>query len=263
MERFIIEKMSTVPGMPVQYYFKGEDSTIFLNEAIGKNVSIKHTGRIQCLWCRSNTPKSFAQGYCYQCYSTCPETEACVLKPDLCQIQWGKARDIHWAKEHHLDKHVVYLAFTGNLKIGVTRLKQVPTRWIDQGASMAIPVLELPNRYIAGLVEKFLMKHYSDKTNWRDMLMFKSDNFDLFAESVRVIEILNPEFKQYEIIQRETYFIKYPIEQYPVNPVQLSVETNKTISKLLVGIKGQYLMFDDDSVLNVRKYGGYEIEFHF
>jgi hypothetical protein len=49
--------------------------------------------------------------------------------------------------------------------VGVTR-KQVPTRWIDQGAIEA-SIVEVPNRYLAGITEVALKNYYADKTNWR------------------------------------------------------------------------------------------------
>lgn len=263
MERFFIQKMVVKPEIPVLYTLMGVNGSILINEAVGKKVSIKHTGQIRCQWCQKITPKSYAQGYCYQCFISCPETEPCILKPDLCQIQWGKARDIQWAVEHHLEPHIVYLAYTGNVKVGVTRKSQVPTRWIDQGATIAIPVFEVPNRFIAGLIEKYLMKYYSDKTNWSEMLTTNTVNYDLFAESERVISLIHPEFRQYEITDREPYYIHYPLMHNPRKPVQVALESQPVVLKQLIGIKGQYLIFDDNSVLNIRKYGGYEIELDF
>ena len=73
----------------------------------------------------------------------------------------------------------MYLALSSNVKVGVTRKTQVPTRWIDQGASFALEIVEAPNRYLAGITEVALKKHISDKTNWRKMLKNEIADIDL------------------------------------------------------------------------------------
>ena len=62
-------------------------------------------------------------------------------------------RDLDYEKKVQLQPHVVYLAYTSGIKVGVTRKSQVPTRWIDQGATSAIEIVEVPNRYLAGASE--------------------------------------------------------------------------------------------------------------
>ncbi|HYW95194.1 MAG TPA: DUF2797 domain-containing protein [Bacteroidales bacterium] len=126
--------MSTIPGNPVGYFLDLNDrgDTFSVNELIGREIRLEFTGEIQCIKCGRFTKTSFAQGYCYPCFISAPETEECVLRPELCQAHEGIARVMEYAKEHCLIDHFVYLAFSGGLKVGVTRLTQVPTRWIDQ-----------------------------------------------------------------------------------------------------------------------------------
>lgn len=64
--------------------------------------------------------KSFAQGYCFPCFQRTPETEECVLRPELCKANEGVARDIDFAKEHCLIDHFVFLSYTINIKVRVT-----------------------------------------------------------------------------------------------------------------------------------------------
>ena len=156
-------------------------------QASGQEISMQYKGRINCLKCGRETKKSFAQGYCYPCFTTAPETEECVLRPELCRAHEGIARDMDYAKKHCLIEHVVYLSLTSGLKVGVTRNTQVPTRWIDQGAVKALELARTPNRYTAGLIEVALKSHIADKTNWRKMLSGSDPgDMDLLKEKERL-----------------------------------------------------------------------------
>jgi hypothetical protein len=84
-----------------------------------------------------------------------------------------------------LQPHIVYLALSSEVKVGVTRKTQVPTRWIDQGAIEAVSIVEVPNRYLAGITEVAL-KNYADKTNWRKMLTNSIEPVDLLAERLKL-----------------------------------------------------------------------------
>jgi hypothetical protein len=61
-----------------------------------------------------------------------------------------------------LQPHIVYLVKRGKSR-GDSKT-QVPTRWIDQGAIEAVSIVEVPNRYLAGITEVAL-NYYADKTN--------------------------------------------------------------------------------------------------
>ncbi len=165
-----ILKMQTVLNDPVSYYLPIGGNELYMNEMIGNNILLEYLGEIHCIRCGRKTSRSFFQGYCYPCYTSAPETEVCVLNPELCRAHLGEARDMEYAKGHCLIEHVVYLSITSGIKVGVTRNTQVPHRWIDQGAVMAIEMARTPNRYLAGLAEVSLKVYVGDKTNWRGML---------------------------------------------------------------------------------------------
>ena len=94
-----------------------------------------------------------------------------------------------------MQPHSVYLSFTSDVKVGVTRKSQVPTRWIDQGAIEAIEIAELPNRYLAGICEIELKKYFKDKTNWRTMLTTNKSNVDLSIKKMNVTQFFQKKQK--------------------------------------------------------------------
>jgi hypothetical protein len=259
-----IEKMATELANPVQYKLQIGDSLIEMNPLLGKQVQLKWLNKIQCMHCGKPTKKSFGQGFCYPCFMSAPETEDCVLRPELCRAHEGIARDMEWATEHCLQDHYVYLALTSDIKVGVTRQTQIPARWIDQGAWKAVKLAKTPNRYLAGLIEVELKQHIKDKTNWREMLTNKN-NTAIFPEieKQRLIALLPDNLKPYAISETELVEIQYPVIQYPKKVNSLDMEKINPITGLLTGIKGQYLMFDYKNVVNIRKYGGYVIELLF
>ena len=182
-----ISKMESSREDIVQYRLPLGNHKINMNELIGQNIQLEFRGQIHCIKCGRETRKSFAQGYCYPCFTTAPETEECVLRPELCRAQEGEARDMEYAEKHCLTDQVVYLSITSGLKVGVTRSTQVPTRWIDQGALRAIEFARTPNRYTAGLMEVAMKNHIADKTNWRKMLSGSDQgHMDLVKEKQRL-----------------------------------------------------------------------------
>ncbi len=260
----ILRKMNAMVNDIVQYYLPVGDEIVFMNQLLGQTLRIEYLEEIYCIKCGRKTNKSFAQGYCYPCYINSPETEECVLRPELCRAHEGIARDIKYAKENCLIDHIVYMAETGGLKIGVTRITQLITRWIDQGASKIIKIAVTPNRYFAGLIEVALKKYYSDKTNWRKMLMNKNEiKYDLIKEKMIAIEKLPHQYKSFVTDDNEILNFKYPISLFPEKIKTIDFMNNKKIKGKLSGIKGQYLIFSDGNVINIRKYGGYLVEIEF
>lgn len=255
----VLKKMSARHSNPVEY-FMGDANEISCNQLIGKNIKLEFTGKIHCLHCGKITKKSFGQGYCYPCFISIPETEDCVLKPELCQAHLGIARDMEFAKEHCLIDHVVYIAFSSEFKVGITRISQVPTRWIDQGATAAIKIAIVPNRYTAGMVEVALKKHFTDKTNWRLML---TDKFSITPDFKQAIEIVSnqmpQEYQKYIIANQENYSFTYPVNKYPAKINSFDFDKNPVLEGVLSGIKGQYLIFENGNVINIRKFGGYRV----
>jgi len=254
-------KMETKLAKPVEYELPIGDELVYMNNLIGKYIVFKWDKEIYCVACGRKTSKSFAQGFCYPCFLSAPETSECILRPELCQAQDGIARDMDWAENHCLHDHFVYLAISSGVKVGVTRSAQIPTRWIDQGAWQAIRLAQTPNRYTAGLIEVVLKQHISDRTQWQRMLKNQLiEGVDLKEKKKEMIAHLAPELQNYESEDNEITEITYPVTEYPEKVKSLSFDKLEEITGRLWGIKGQYLIFDDGTVLNMRKHTGYLVD---
>lgn len=244
----------------VSYQICSKDGKISISELLGKEIEMQFTGTIRCIACGKVTKKSFGQGYCYPCFISSPETEECVLKPHLCQAHLGIARNMEFAAQHCLTDHYVYLAISGGLKVGVTRHTQIPTRWIDQGASQGLIVAQTPNRYLAGTIEVELMKTFSDKTNWRAMLTNKDPDIDLKEKRKSLATLLDTNLSKYLTDKFEPTKLLYPVISYPTKVSSLNFDKTPTIRGNLQGIRGQYLIFEEGQVINLRTFSGYEVE---
>ena len=264
MKQGVLFKMQAESGDEVSYYLTLGTDRIKMNSLLGKPVAFNYLGTIHCIRCGKVTGKSFAQGYCYPCFTTAPETSECVLRPELCRAHEGVSRDMDWSRDHCLQDHFVYLALTSGLKVGVTRSSQVPVRWIDQGALKAIRLARTPNRFLAGRIEVTLKAHMSDRTNWRNMLTNNIDgDIDLRREKERAAGLLDSGLSEYITEDDEITEIRYPVMKYPQKVKSLGFDKTKFIEAVLTGIKGQYLIFEDGSVLNIRKHGGYLVAMEF
>lgn len=242
----------------VQYTLLVGEERVALNSKIGTQVEIEYLEKINCIHCGRLTKTSYAQGFCYKCFTTLPQTDRNIVNPELDTAHLGISRDMEWAKKVSLSKHYVYLANTGEIKVGVTRHSQIPTRWIDQGADSAIIIAETPNRHIAGTLEVYLKRFFSDKTKWKNMLSKKNNNIDIIAEKKKAFELVHPEFKQYFIDNTEVINLNFPINNYPEHILQnINMEKMKKYKGILKGIKGQYMIFESGDVLNIRKHGGF------
>ncbi len=253
--------MSTELADTIKYRLPIGGKELEMSDFLGKEICLEYMGEIHCVKCGRKTNKSFSQGFCYPCFATAPEAEECVLRPELCLAHEGKARDMEYAERNCLTEQVVYLSVTSGLKVGVTRNTQVPTRWIDQGAVSAIELSRTPNRYTAGLVEIALKAHMKDKTNWRAMLKneIKFEG-DLLEEKKRATDLLPAELAEFRSENDQITHIKYPVLRYPEKVVSLNFDKDPMVKGVLAGIKGQYLIFDDDRVINIRKFGGYLVK---
>lgn len=140
--------------------------------------------------------------------------------------------------------------------MGVTRKQQVPTRWIDQGAHEAIEIVEVPNRYLAGITEVALKEHVADKTNWRKMLKNDIEDESLITWRNKLKQFIPEEAMPYFIESNTETLINFPVTQYPTKPKSLNLIKTPTYTGTLVGIKGQYLIFEDETVFNVRSNEG-------
>lgn len=258
-----LTKMRSKLEEKVQYSLVYEDTTIDMNSLIGSPIRMFHTGKKQCMSCGKFVKKLFAQGFCYDCFASAPEASPCIINPELCEGHLGGGRDPEWEQRNHVQPHVVYLAANSTLKIGVTRATQIPTRWIDQGASYVIRVAETPYRKLAGDIEVALKGTFTDKTNWRAMLKNEIGDFDLEEEKWQIEELLPRDLVEYMTENDEIVHIEYPVLQYPEKVVSVNFDKEAEIKGVLNGIKGQYLLLDNNRVLNIRKHEGYYIEFDY
>lgn len=255
----VLTKMRTEITDVVQYYLLWENDFINFNQLIDKKISLNFL-KYQCLSC-GKEKKIYRQGFCFDCFSSIPQAGDWVINPELSKAHLGEEdRDLEFEKKAQLTPHVVYLANSSDVKVGVTRRNQIPTRWIDQGAHEAIEIVEVPNRYLAGITEVALKTHVSDKTNWRKMLT--NDILDLNLEEVRekLKEFIPDEAKEYYIENNKETEIKFPVKQFPEKVKSLNLVKNPFYEGVLKGIKGQYLIFDDGTVFNVRGNEGLVVE---
>ena len=254
-------KMVTKLANPIEYELPIGDELVYMNHLIGKYITFKWLKEIYCVVCGRKTNKSFAQGFCYPCFLNAPETSECIFRPELCQAQDGIARDMDWSEAHCLQYHFVYLAISSGVKVGVTRSGQIPTRWIDQGAWQAIKLAKTPNRYTAGLIEVALKEHISDRTNWQRMLKNQLiEEVNLTVTKKEMIAHLPSDLQNYISEENDITEINYPVNVYPEKVKSLSFDKLEEITGRLWGVKGQYLIFDDGTVLNMRKHTGYMVD---
>lgn len=255
----VLTKMETEFSSPIQYYLVFEKDFLNMNQLLDKNISIKFV-KYQCLNCGLNKP-IFRQGFDRQCFYEVPQAADWIMRPELSKAHLGvKDRDLEFEKRAQLQPHIVYLANSSNVKVGVTRKNQVPTRWIDQGAHEAIEIVEVPNRYLAGITEVALKDHIADKTNWRKMLKNDIEDENLADWRERLEPYIPDEAKDYFIAHNTETNIDFPVNKYPVKPKSLNIVKEQFYSGKLVGIKGQYLIFDDETVFNIRSNEGLVVE---
>lgn len=251
-----LNKMRTELGDEVQYFLPLGDTEVHLNPLIGQPVSLHYQGAINCTHCGRKTKKSFSQGYCYPCFKSLPQCDQCIMKPELCHFHEGTCRDASWGEQFCFQDHYVYLANSSGVKVGITRGTQIPTRWIDQGAIEALPILKVSTRLQSGQVEILIGKHVADKTNWRKMLKNDIEDESLITWRNKLKQFIPEEAMPYFIESNTETLINFPVTQYPTKPKSLNLIKTPTYTGTLVGIKGQYLIFEDETVFNVRSNEG-------
>lgn len=256
----VLSKMPTEIGNPIQYYLVFESSFLNVNQLIDKEISLQLVGH-QCLNC-GKKKKIFRQGFCYDCFYSSPSVGDWIMKPELSTAHLGIAdRDLAYEQKVQLQPHIVYLALSSEVKVGVTRKTQMPTRWIDQGAEKAIVLVEVPNRYLAGITEVALKNHFADKTNWRKMLTNTFETADLVQEKAKVQTWLPEEVLDYFSLEKnEMTTLHYPVINYPTKVTSLNLDKTPFYQGKLIGIKGQYLLFSDGTVFNIRSNEGYVVQ---
>lgn len=252
----VLRKMKTEIGNPIQYFLVFENDFINMNQALDKEVQIDFI-KFQCLNCGRDLP-IFRQGFCKTCFFETPLAGDWIMKPELSTAHLDKAdRNLEFEKKMQLQPHIVYLANSSNVKVGVTRKSQVPTRWIDQGAHEAIEIMEVPNRYLAGITEVALKAHVSDKTSWQKMLKNDIEDVDLVEWREKLKSSIPEETIAYFINDKQETLLEFPVLQYPEKVKSLNLDKTPSYKGTLKGIKGQYLIFDDNTVFNVRSSEGY------
>jgi hypothetical protein len=264
-----LRKMRVEEGDPILYTLPVGDESVALNPLLGKAIGIRLTGNIHCVACGRKMRKSFNQGHCFPCFRDLARCDGCIVRPERCHYHLGTCREPAWGEANCLRPHLVYLANSSGVKVGITREPQVPTRWIDQGAAEALPIARVASRRLSGLMEVVFKEYVSDRTDWRRMLKGEPEPVNLKARRDALLaqcdEALShltdehdsaaPEF----IADAECRAFRYPVLEYPLKVTAINLEKTPQVEGTLLGIKGQYLILDN-GVLNVRKYGGYEIE---
>jgi len=248
---------------PVSYRLELGGQQVNLNEWLGRQVRIEFLQQIECIHCGRVTRKSFSQGYCYPCFNSLAQCDLCIMSPEKCHFHLGTCRQPDWGMSHCMRPHIIYLSNTSGVKIGITRETQLPTRWIDQGAIQAIPVLRVSKRYHAGLIEHAFRQYVSDRTNWRNMLKNEVEEIDLYqvfkSYWPQVKAQLDPELiaDAEEIASADGALkLNYPALSYPLKVNSFNLDKQPLVEGKLDAIKGQYLILDN-GVINIRKYGGY------
>lgn len=266
--RGALSKMSVRLEAPVQYGFRLGEAEIAANPLIGKQLRLEFLGAIHCIHCGRKTKKSFSQGYCYPCFTKLAQCDSCIVSPEKCHFEQGTCREPEWGERFCMTDHVVYLANSSGIKVGITRASQVPTRWIDQGATQALPIVRVATRQQSGFVEDLLRSQVADRTNWRAMLKgdapaldlaaIRDQLFDSCAEGMRALQDrfgLQAIQPVSDVLPIE---INYPVDAYPTKVVSFDLDKTPVVEGTLRGIKGQYLILDT-GVINLRKYTAYQL----
>jgi len=267
-----IRKLRSELNETVDYFLPLGDEEIYLNPFLGQKMALNFLGDIQCLNCGRKTNKSFSQGYCFPCMRSLARCDLCIMKPETCHYHEGTCREPEWGQKNCFVPHFVYLSNTSGLKVGITRHSQIPTRWIDQGATQATIMFKVATRQQSGFIEMAFKDRIADKTNWRTMLKGNAEDKNLLEEADILknrlsdslltiaakftsgdIEAITPE-------NQEVVSICYPVLEFPEKISSHNFDKKPLVEGTLLGIKGQYLIFDT-GVINVRKFTSYLIEF--
>ena len=263
---------------PVEYFLNltdadgqvsEENKNIAVNSLLGKSLSIHYKQEIHCVACGRKSNKSFNQGHCYPCLIRLASCDKCIMSPEKCHYEQNTCREPQWGLDNCMTDHYVYLANSSGIKVGITRANQIPTRWIDQGAIQALPIFKVSQRRYSGLLEVIYKTQVSDRTQWQRMLKGQVEKIDLIAHQQQLIELLTEEVTTLKnelgdgfieaINATEMTEFVYPIIEYPTKIKSFNLDKQAIIEGTLMGIKGQYLIFDS-GVINIRKFSGYHID---
>ncbi|KXG79913.1 DUF2797 domain-containing protein [Pseudomonas mosselii] len=269
LARGSLSKMAVRLDAPVvQYSFRLDDAEVPVNPLIGQSIRLEYLGAIHCTHCGKRTKTSFSQGYCYPCMTKLAQCDVCIMAPEKCHYDAGTCREPSWGEQFCMTDHVVYLANSSGIKVGITRATQLPTRWLDQGASQALPIMRVATRQQSGLVEDVLRSQVPDRTNWRallkgdaevlDLPAIREQIFDACADGIRGLQERFGLQAIQPLPDAEVMQMRYPVEAYPKKIVSFNLDKDPVVEGTLLGIKGQYLIFDT-GVINIRKYTAYQL----
>lgn len=250
------------------YYMALDSQQIEMNPFIGQTIHLKFASEIHCQACERLTRKSYSGGFCFPCSQKLARCDLCIMKPETCHFNAGTCREPEWGESFCMQDHIVYLANSSGVKVGITRESQIPTRWIDQGAIQALPIFKVSTRYQSGIVEVMFKSHVSDRTDWRKMLKGQNERIDLIAKRDELLDLCQEELTAIQqrfgeqnitpLLDENVVEINYPVQRYPEKVKSHNFDKTPEISGILQGIKGQYLILDT-GVLNIRKFSGYHI----
>ena len=263
-----LAKMTIEKTEPLSYCLNIGDEQVDMNAFIGKTIRLVSNGEIRCSHCQRLTNKSFNQGYCFPCFKKLAQCDRCMMSPELCHFSKGTCREPEWAEDFCMQEHIVYLANSSGLKVGITRHTQVPTRWMDQGAVQALPIFSVSTRQLSGLVEVMMKEWVADKTNWRKMLKHDVEELDLELERDKLFElakepllVLKAQYPDEQINTLESaqvWQFEYPSIQWPEKIKTFNLEKQAIVEGELKAIKGQYLILDS-GCFNVRKHSSFDV----
>ncbi|GHC18148.1 hypothetical protein GCM10010082_06850 [Kushneria pakistanensis] len=239
-----------------------------LNAWLGHNIALQFAGSIHCVHCQRLTRKSFGQGHCYACFRRLARCDTCMMAPERCHYFQGTCREPEWGERHCFAPHVVYLASSSGAKVGITKPSQMPTRWLDQGAVQALPILSVASRRQSGMVEALFRSEISDRTHWQRMLKGETSDVDLIELRDELMTRLAPglaalraEFGEDNIqahAEQRVARFDYPVLAWPTRVSAFNLDRTAKVEGRLMGLKGQYLILDS-GVINLRKYAGYQV----
>ena len=236
------------------------NGSLAIDALLGRPFTVRATGLLTCIACGSRVKKFYGQGFCYPCLLKAPEAAECIVRPELCRAHLGEGRDREWEREHHDTEHLVYLSHTGGIKVGVTRATQLPTRWIDQGAVAGLVIARAPYRQLAGRIEVDLKRVFADRTDWRAMLRpVEPDLEALHAAREQAIDAVHADLREHMVSSEDPVRLNYPVLRYPPKLASVQLAKMPLVQGLLVGVKGQYLIWEDGRVLNVRNHSGHHV----
>ncbi len=258
---------SQVLGEEVKYFWTGADvleklPEVPINSWVGKKIQWKFDGEINCIVSGIAMERPFRMGMSRDAYFSSPLACPSIFNPEMSTIHTGVAlRDKEYEERYHNVPHVVYLSRTDKLKVGVTGLGRHDLRWNDQGAVEGILVCETPYRQLAGEIEVFLKSYFNDKTNWRNMLKNVDRNpKEMIDMKEECFDLLSPWYEPFFSDDDSVQEINYPIKNFPAKISSLKLDKSPVGEGFLAGIKGQYWIFEDGRVFNVRSHEGYRVD---